>query len=408
MKRIILDNGLRIISLKKPKDFTARAVVGVNYGPIYDTEKTSGLSHFLEHMILQDTKRNSYADIVEKTEMLGGFIDAKTRHENLIFYGYSPNRSFKEILKILSDFVLNPAFKLKTFQKEKNIIFNEISELYDDLYEYVDVLFLNALYKNNPVKLPFGGTKNSVKSITLEHISRAYRKYFVPNNMVIGLFGNFPNASLTIINNAFKKLERKSILKPKFLEENKNPFKRDVIEIRKNIEQCYIQTGVKAASINHKDTYALDILSALLGYGTSSRLEKELRVKNGLAYFITSVYRKGVNYGYFFVRTSVKKQNTEKVIKLIKQEFEKLKEKNISKAELNKGKNIITSDYMISLDSPIDSSIKFVENEMLLGNVNKSKLYLEEIKSVTTKDILEVANKYFDEENFATAVIKPK
>jgi len=358
--------------------------------------------------MFRDTKKHTYTDIIEKIESVGGYINSQTKHENLIFYGYSPYKGFKEILNILLDFILNPSFKLKAFKKEKNVILNEISEKYDDLHEHLDDIFLNALYKDNPVKMPFGGTKTSVNNLTLEHISKAYKTYFIPNNMVVGIFGNFPNDITTILKNTFKGLNKKNIIKPKMLKEGETPFKKDIVEIRKDIEQSYIQTGVKTVPVNHKDTYALDLLSALLAYGISSRLEREIVIKRGLAYFITSVYRRGINYGYFFVRTCVKKQNTNKVIKLIKQEFEKLKEKRISQAELKRGKNIITRDYMFSLDSPLDSSIKFVEDEMLLGNVSKSKLYLKMIKSVTTKDVLEVANKYFIEDNFATAIIKLK
>ena len=136
MKRIVLDNGLRIISLKKPKDYTTRIAIGINYGPSYETKKLCAIPHSLEHMIFRDTKKHTYEQIIEKISSCGGFTNGLTRDEDLIFIGYSPSKNFKYILNPFLELVLEPSFKLKDFKKEKDIILNEIFERIDSPYTH--------------------------------------------------------------------------------------------------------------------------------------------------------------------------------------------------------------------------------------------------------------------------------
>ncbi|NIO44299.1 MAG: hypothetical protein GTN36_01985 [Candidatus Aenigmarchaeota archaeon] len=408
MRRITLDNGLRIISLKKPKDYTGRLIVGINYGQIYE-EKTNGLAHFLEHMIISaDTKYHTSKQIGEKIDFCGGIVNAHTYHERLIYEGSSPSKSFEDIIDLLLELVFRTSFKTKCFKKEKKVILNEILKDHDDPYHHIDKIFLNTLYKNHPIRFSILGTINSLEKLTLKQIIEAHKKYFVPNNVVIGIFGNFDNSSFSKVKNVLNKFKMRTIQKPRILKENKRPFKKSTIRIRKDLMQSYIQTGVKTEPATHKDTHILDIISTLLGFGSSSRLYREIRLRKALAYHVSAGHIKERTYGYFLTYAETKKQNLNKILRLIKKEFKKLREKKITPNELKRTKNMVIAENLFSFERPISGSIRFVNDEMILGNVNKIKSYMKKVDSVTAKDILEVANKYFDEEKFATAIIRPR
>jgi predicted Zn-dependent peptidase len=121
-----LDNGLKIITVpnKKVNSFFLRILVKT--GSEYETFKTQGISHVLEHMIFKGTKNRTYKEISKEVGKLGGIFNASTG--NLITdYFLKISKKHQDIaLEILSDIYLNSIFPKKELQKEKGSILSEL------------------------------------------------------------------------------------------------------------------------------------------------------------------------------------------------------------------------------------------------------------------------------------------
>ena len=409
MKREVLDNGAVILSLKRPKDYTSRIIIASRLGSINEPKKKGGLAHLLEHTMLSaDIKKISFIKIAEIMDFLGGHQNAKTNYDSIRIYGYTQKPAFEKFSNILMEISLNPVFNSKTFKNEKNIILTELRGYLDDPSRCVSDLFLQALYKKHPIKTSIRNKIRGLKRITMKDIVNNHKTYFSPNNLVVGIFGNFKKRSYNKLKIKLEGFNTKKISNMRISKEDMLPLKKRIVEKRRDMKQVYIQTGVKTTTIDSEDMHALRLISALLTCGDSSRLFNELRLKRGLVYFVRSKNIIGRNFGFFYVKTRTQKQKGKQSLNIIKKVLKGLTTKKVSKKELKKAKNLIVGLRKAEYDNPVEGALRFVKDEIVLGNVNKERENMKKIKKVSEREIQQVAKKYFNEDNFATAIIRPK
>ncbi len=163
-----LKNGLRVITVPIPTLESATVTVWVGVGSRYETAGTSGLSHFLEHMVFKGSKkRPSAKEIAEAIDSMGGEFNASTSKEWTNFYIKTRAANIDIAFDVLSDMVLNPLLKNDNLEREKGVITEEIGMYEDtpiwkipDLFENIKLLTL--LFKPIPGIKPFPLEKNSV------------------------------------------------------------------------------------------------------------------------------------------------------------------------------------------------------------------------------------------------------
>jgi|GEM_PF-1161395 len=408
MKRELLDNGTVIISLKKLKDFTARIVIASRFGSIHEPEKKEGLAHLLEHTILSaNTKIYNFNEIAEKMDFLGAHQNGRTDYDSVRIFGYTPLINFEKFSDILTELSLEPQFNLRAFENEKKIILTELKGYLDNPSKYLKYNFLQALYKKHPIRTSIQDEIKAIKNIKLKDIFNAHKIYFAPHNLILGIFGNFKKRTYNKLKNNLECFNTGKLSNIKIPKEDMKPFRKKTVEKRRDIKQVYIQIGVKTATVDSEDIHALRIISTLLTSGDSSRLFKELRLKRGLVYSVHSYNLVGKEIGFFYIKTITEKQKGKETLKIIRRELKKLKMKKISERELKKAKNIIASLRKSQYDDPVEGALRFVKDEIVLGNVNKERENMKKLNKVSTKEVQNVAKKYFEKDNFATAIIRP-
>ena len=192
MNKILLNNGLTII-LEKTNSNSVTLGVCVKTGSNNEEDKHRGISHFIEHMIFEGTKNRTAQEIVKEIEGVGGEFNAFTDHEITFFYAKVLGKFFDKALNVISDIIKNSIFEEKTVEKERKVILEEMNLWYDDPKAYQWILFQKALYKKHPSKYPVIGFEKTLKRIKRKDIVNYFEKYYVPNNMVVIITGNFDN-----------------------------------------------------------------------------------------------------------------------------------------------------------------------------------------------------------------------
>ena len=402
MKKIRLENGLKIIIEKRNTDSVTLGI-GVKVGSNYENKKVGGISHFVEHMLFEGTKKRSALEIGRAIDRIGGELNAATLNEKTFFYASILGKYFDIALDVLSDIIQNPIFDEKSLEKERKVILEEIKMYTDNPIIYQWILFIKSLYNKHTVKNPIYGAEKSVSSIAKKDIIDFYKSHYQPKNMVIVIVGNAPKDVIPKVKHAFANLKNvcPTIKKNKI----KEPEQKKIEEVaeKKIISQSYVVLGYKCVERAHKDSYAIDIIDTILGHGSSSRLFNELRTKRGLVYQIGSHYEAGTDYGFFGVSFSIGKQNIEKAKELILAEFEKIKN-GISNKELKDAKNLIEGSYKLE-----NEDNKKMADLLFFWDVIKSaelgEEYIKQIKKITNSNIKRVARKYFNR-NYTIAVIE--
>ena len=185
------------------------------------------------------------------------------------------------------------------------------------------------------------------------------------------------------------------------------PGKGTADEYVRPINQAHICLGTIAYGIKHKNRYPLLVLNALLGEGMSSRLYQIIREKHGYAYSVYSFVSMLSDTGMFGAYIGTDKKNIEKAIGLVHRELKKLKEKSVSRAELERTKSQIKGTMMLGLENMSGRMIRLGSAELYFESYVTLDTVLKRIDAVTPESIRDVAVDLFDESAFSTVVIRP-
>ena len=402
MKKYRLKNGITVIFEKRPSKSAAVEVM-FKVGSNYENKKISGISHFLEHMLFEGTKkRKDSRTIANEIEKYGAEFNAYTTGDRTAFFIKIINKRFEIALDILSDMAANSLFDKKMIEKEKQVIFKEIDMLIDDPKLHQWVLFQKNIFEKHPAKNPTYGSMGAVKSINKNLLQAYYNKHYVPNNMIISVVGNADNVK--------EKVEKYfSNLKPRKLAQRKRVKEPIQEKIKKFVEKrkthiSYMVLGYKTVSRMHKDSYVFDAINAILGKGQSGWIFEEIRNKQGLAYQVGVQNELESDYGSFAVFAGLDKKNIGKAKKIILQQFRKLEK--ISKNELEEAKTYIEGNYTLNMEDNFQAA----DNLAFWETIKTASLadnYLKNIKKVKVKDIKRVAGKYLNDK-YTLIVIEQK
>jgi predicted Zn-dependent peptidase len=404
-RRDILPNGLRVLFFPKRNANTTQLSVAVEFGSNQEPPENAGVAHFLEHMIAGgSTKRVLLSRDIESS---GGILDLYTDHEHMMCTMDFLPEQIANASNILSELLFNHHFEEEKFYRERKIILNELAEALDVPSERIEDLMLKNLFRDHPIKRPVGGFPKTVKQLTLNHLRDAHKTNYVPENMILILTGNFSEESEEIVLKNFANRCASGIFSRKYYPIEANKQKMQVVKKKAGISQTYLSIGAKTVCSTHKDVAALDVASAVLNGGTSSRLFIELREKHALTYDVNSDQNNGMDFGYYSVNCAVKNKNLSKTISIILKELGLLRTQKLSEAELERSKNLIIGEILRGMDNPQEAIEIITYLEMQYKNENALLEYIAKIKAVTSEKIIEVANNYLQEDMLSTIILEP-
>ncbi len=392
-----LKNNLRVIELKRKSEI-ATIQVTIHVGSNNEHPRIGGISHFLEHMVFEGTKKRNSSEIANTIESLGGTLSAYTSHEVTCFFVKITKKYFDKALDILSDILINPLFNEKLIEKERKVILSEIKMVKDQPRNHQWTIFNQALFEKFPAKNPVYGTFNSVKSMSKLDLIEYHKKYYTAPNTVVTIVGDIPQLKKKM-DSYFKRM---SPILSKFDIEEEN-FNRPHKKIeKKKINQSYAVLGYKVPKRSEYDSYVFDVVRAILGRGLSGKLFRTIRVKHGLAYDVGVINDPNINYGMFAAYFSTNKSNISKCISLTLEEFKKIKK--ITSKELIEAKQFIEGEFIVDKEDSQDLAAT-IGQWALVSKAEDGLNYLQQIKKVTRKDIIRVADKYLNKD-YSLAIIE--
>lgn len=395
MVNIIKENGVTIISKKTKSDSVAVGVM-VNVGSNQETNRLSGISHFLEHMMFE-TKNRDAIKLSSEIEKIGGIINAYTSNDRTIYFGKVPKKYFHILVDVLSDMIKNPKFDPKKLVKEKNVVLAEAKMYYDNPMAYQFLLMNKTLFKKHPVKNPILGNPNTIKKMLREDLVNYHKKYYTRDNLVVCVVGNFDN--LNKVKEGFKDVrEGKAEIN---LYHEKIQSNNRILTNERKIQHSYIGMGFHAANRTSKESYAFDVIENVLGCGLSSKLGTEIREKRGLVYQIGAEYSAGKDFGSLIIYLSSDKKNIKLVRKLIIEEIDKLKD--ISKKDLDEAKKSIEGRFLLECEDNL-KLVDLLAKWYFLKDVKSAMEYIKNIRKVNKNDVKNIINKYM--KNYSFVAIK--
>ncbi len=404
-QRYVLDNGLKLILVPDNSKQVVTTMVVFGVGSRYETEGEAGISHILEHMFYKGTKnRPSAFKISEFIDEIGGEHNAFTSKEYTGYYTKVAHTYLDKSLDFLSDLLINPLFDKFELEKEKNVILQEY-DMYEDLpMEVVTSRFDKALFGKSSLGRDVIGYKETIKKTSQDDLFKYKEQYYVGQNCVVVVVGNFGNISNEkIVDLVREKFKIKKGSHSKYSATNFQESKR-VIEEKRQTEQSHLVIGFRGAAYFDIDRYKLRILSVLLGGSMSSRLFMEIREKRGLAYSIRTSSSNYLDAGVFETYAGVPHSKVLEATEAIINEYKRIK-KDIALQELNVAKKIISGRMLISFEDTNEIASHFALSEILFGKILTPSELISMYQQITIEELLDVANRYFIDETLTFSFV---
>ena len=402
-----LDNGLRIVLAPMPDTKTATVMIMCGTGSRYEDERENGLAHFLEHMFFKGTKkRKSARAISEELDGVGASYNAFTSKERTAYYAKVSSQYLDTALDVITDIFLNSALPSKEITKERGAIIQEI-DMYEDIpMRTVGNVFDALMFPDDPLGRTILGPKENIRSFSRKDFADYLNKHYTPANTIVCVAGAFSEAKvLTKIRKEFGRLVTGGKSKPSSYVAGQDTPRVAIKE--KKTDQTQLILGVPAYPYNHKDEYALEVLTAILGGGMSSRLFLEVREKRGLAYSVHAWTDKYPDTGYLAVQAGVEHAKLEKTIQTILTEFKKIKRALVSAKELAKAKAHITGSLTLGLETSDHIAEDAATSIVNLGRIRPLEELIKGINKVTAKDCQRVARGILCTDKLNLAIIGP-
>ena len=405
--KIILKNGLRIITIPMKESLTTTVLILVEAGSKYETKEINGISHFLEHMCFKGTeKRPKSIDISSELDAIGANYNAFTSMEYTGYYAKSQPKHFEKILDVVSDIYLHQIFDASEIEKEKGVIIEEIN-MYEDLsMRRVQELFTFLLYGDQPAGWDIAGKKEVIKKLSRENFLKYRNDHYLANSTLVVVSGKIDeNEAIGKIEKVFYSInaaEKVQKIKTKEFQE-----KSEVLLRHKKSDQTHLILGVRACDIFDKRKYALQVLADILGGGMSSRLFQKIREEMGAAYYVRAEADLFTDHGYLAASAGVDNQRAEEVIGAILGEFGKIIGNGVGKKELQRAKDHLIGQLVINLESSDELASFYGGQEILTKETISPKNLAKKIQAVKAEEIAEIANDIFKNNKLNLALIGP-
>ncbi|GJQ62255.1 MAG: peptidase M16 [Melioribacteraceae bacterium] len=398
-----LDNGATIISEFIPYVKTFSLGFFFDVGSRDEDLENNGISHFIEHMFFKGTEKRSAKKLSDEIESTGGYLNAFTSKEHTCFYGRGLSKNLAKTYSVLSDMIQNSTFRQSEINKEAGVVIDELYDIEDTPEELIFDKFESNIFSGNSLAYPIIGTEENIRAFSREKIVKYINKYYGFDNLVIVASGYVEHKKLIKLT---EKYFRKDIGKTQARRKEVSVQSVKDMVISKEIQQTHMILGTPTFGFNNiPERTAVNILSQILGEGSSSRLFQRIREKNGIAYQINTFLNSFYDISTFGAYISTNEKSFGKARKLIFEEFKKIKSKQVSDQELKRAKEYLKGSILMSMESTTNRMIRMAQSYIYFNKIHSVEESVELIDAVDKVKVMELANLLLTDENLTKVII---
>lgn len=406
IQKLELSNGLRVLVRQRTRLPLVSITAVFRGGLLAETPSTNGITRLMAKSLLKGTKTRTAEQIADQIEAVGGSISSEAGNNSFSVSVHVTQPDLKLAVDLLSDILLNATLPEKAVAREKEIQIATIQQEEEQPTTVARNLLRAALFANHPYSLRSTGSVDSVQRLTQKDLIAFRDRYLVAKNGVISVFGNVNAAEVKQL------LEQKlASLKPGELAlidaRPAAPLsKTEAVEEKKEKTQGVIMVGYRGTDLFSKDRHALELIdeaSSDLG----SRFFVRIRENMGLAYYVGASQMQGLVPGLFAFYLGTDPQKIEPVKAALLDEIQKLASQGITEQELARAKKKLVGQQEIANQSDDVFGYQCALDELYGLGFNFYKSVQGDVEKITLDDIKRVAAKYFRDQPYILATVRP-
>ena len=415
LKMATLDNGLRVYLLPVKGAPIVTTMVAYRVGSGDEDKTSTGLSHYLEHLMFKGTGKLMPGDFDRATQRNGGRNNAYTREDMTLYHFDFAADRWPIALEIEADRMRNLRIdKEHEFEQEKGAVISELARNEDAPWDLEGKAILPLLWpQDSPYSHPVIGKTEHVKDATDKIIKGHYDKWYHPNNAALVVVGGFdPDEALKKIKQLFGPVPKGELPQRKtatFHPERKVPVRK---EFESKFDTARMIMGFNTVTVGSEEDVILDIIQDVLADGKTARLYRKLVEDERIAAEASASNYSGRYPGWFAINVEMLQgKDRKKAERLVSAELEKLANEPISDAELARARRKILATFIFTRESVHDLADTIASTSTYPGAEDVGKFferYLERVMKVSKEDIQRVAKKYLAPKSAAIVWSVPK
>ena len=393
-----LKNGLRVVFHQDKSTPIVAVNVFYHVGSKNETSGRTGFAHLFEHMMFQGSKNYS-SDYLGAVEDMGGDVNGTTDEDRTYYYEVVPSNFLERSLYLEADRMggLLDAMTQEKLDNQRDVVKNERRLRYDNQpYGTMPERIGEIMYpEGHPYHHSVIGSMADLSAASLEDVKSFFRSYYVPNNAVLVLSGDYDEKQAR----AWIEKYFGSIAKGADITRPKNAQPKLSGEIRKTYEDAVpfprVSMVWQSVSQYSNDEAALDTLASILSSGRGSRLQSNLNYGKELVSQISAANGTSEIGGLFQISATARPgKSLEEIEKEINLEIERIKKEPPTTEEMARALNRRESSFIYGLQSVLGKGSELSSYAGFLGKPNYFQTDLDRYRKVTPADVQRVANQY--------------
>ncbi len=411
-----LDNGLKVIVIPDHRAPVVTHMIWYKAGAADEPRGKSGIAHYLEHLMFKGTKTVKAGEFSARIAEIGGQENAFTSSDYTGYYQKISPSALKMAMTFEADRMENLVLSDEVIEPERSVIIEERRSRIDNnpgsiLSETIE----STLFRHHPYGIPIIGYENEILALSRDDAIAFYDKYYTPNNAVLVVAGDIDKETVRkLAMETYGKVARRADPGKRIRPVEPQPVTARTVAYEDervtapSLTRIYLVPSYNSG--DQRESTALDILGAILGGSSTSRLHRALVINNEYATSASASYRGGaLDMTRIAVYASPRGDTS---IEFLENEIDKVLEevvaKGINQTELDRARSSLIKSAVYSRDSQTTMA-RIIGAVMAMDGELKDVLdWTDNLKKVTLEDVNRVAKKYLLKNRSVTGYLLPK
>ena len=411
LRTLSLQNGLQVCLVEDHQSPVVDVQVWYHVGSKNEVPGRTGFAHFFEHLMFDGTTNIGSEEFSDYVIRSGGIDNAYTTEDTTVFWETTPSSELPVVLWLEADRMRNLDITQSVFDNEREVVEEERRLRFDNppYGTVVETLYQHA-YTVHPYQHMTIGSMHDLDAARVEDIRDFYDTYYVPNNATLVIVGDLdPLETENMIRKYFGPLARGERLPANHIPQEPPQTAKRVVRLDLNVALPAFVEGYHMPADGTPDAYPLRLASNILSEGESSRIYRRLVYDKQIALEAQSTGNFTEDPNLFFVFAVLNQGHAPAEGEAeVEAELARLKTQLVPEAELQKAKNEILRDFVLSRQTVQSRGEELGYAAVVLKDPNLVNTELGRFLVVTPADIQRVAEKYFVPENMTLVEVYPK
>jgi zinc protease len=396
--KVVLKNGLTVIVREQFAVALTGITTFVKAGYFDEDDRSSGISHVIEHMLFKGTAKRPVGAIAREIKGLGGYLNAYTYYDRTTYQVVVPAENTAKALDIQADALRNSIFDPAELQREIEVVLQENNRKLDNPSALTSEKLYSIAFQHHRMGRWRIGTVEGLRALTRDDVVGYYNRYYRPSNIILSLVGQFDREE--ILGEVVKLY---GAMEDEPVERDTSPPEPEQVSSRYGwqrgpLEQVHVALGFHAPGVLTDEARALEVLAAILSEGRASVLNQFVRDEKGLITSGTAHLNGFKNLGYFEVDLETNKSIEGQIAVLA--EIENIKRNAITDEALARAKALIARKLYHDLET-VNGIAEHLAYYEALGDWKNSDAYVSSIEKVTAADVINATKTYLKFENLS-------